>query len=292
MMKPPDYNADLRSGRVQISFPGRYDEKSLHRIRRARAKTSIRPKGRDALAFWKEAKVMLLVHGAWHGAWCWTPTIAALNSRGISAVAIDLPGHGSRRHLGPDIGLQDYSSAVVEAATRMSEPPILLGHSMGGMAISAAAEREPGAFRALIYLAGIIPGDGKSLSDLLMERRPMPGRIEDGEIHLERQTARQLFYADCTPVAADWALDQIQPQPLRPVAETMKLTGERFGRLRKDYVICGNDSAIAPSLQREMAQHANCKDIMWIDYGHSPFIAAPDLVAETLRNICLSPSSY
>jgi pimeloyl-ACP methyl ester carboxylesterase len=228
---------------------------------------------------------ILLVHGAWHGAWCWSAVLAELGARGVEAQAIDLPGHGSQRARGQSVRLDDYAGAVVAAAATMTRAPLLVGHSMGGMVISAAAEREPAAFQSLFYLAAFLPQSGQSLAELA--QRPGDGarglgHFENGEVRLEREAARGLFYHDCDPDLSDWALDRLQPQPVGPIADPVQLTPERYGRLERDYLVCANDRAINPTFQREMAGRANCRDIVEVHSGHSPFLACPARVADIL----------
>jgi len=225
---------------------------------------------------------ILLVHGAWHGAWCWSPVLTLLEARGVEAVAVDLPGHGARRSAAPGVRLADYAACVVEAAAGMTAPPLLVGHSMGGMVISAAAETDPAAFRALLYLAAFLPKSGQSLFELAAEQGERFGEVVDGEIHLDREEARRLFYEDCDPEQAAWALDRIQPQPMGPAGDPVALTAERFDRLARDYVVCARDRAIDPAFQRQMAARGACRTIVELDSGHSPFLACPSVLAQLL----------
>jgi len=218
---------------------------------------------------------ILLVHGAWHGAWCWGPVLADLESRRIEALAIDLPGHGARSATTDPIRLADYAAAVIEAGRSMSAPPVLVGHSMGGMVISAAAEGDPGAFKSLIYLAAFLPRTGEALATLAAQDGRVDGRLEGDKIVLESEEARRLFYQDCPSELVDWALSKIQPQPISPALDPLELTPERWGRLRRDYIVCSNDQAIRPEFQRSMAARANCESIIELECGHSPFLACP-----------------
>lgn len=225
---------------------------------------------------------VLLVHGAWHGAWCWAPVLDEFRSGGVEALAVDLPGHGSRRSFGSALRLDDYVSAVVQAAAKMSKPPLLVGHSMGGMVISAAAERDPSAFRSLTYLAAFLPGSGQALADLTAELGSGQGRVEGENVVLERDEAHRLFYQDCDASLAAWALDQLHPEPLAPAFDQVALTEERFGRLARDYVVCARDQAIDPGFQRRMAARGLCQTVVEFDCGHSPFLACASKLTDHL----------
>ena len=233
---------------------------------------------------------ILLIHGAWHGAWCWAPVVSELEAHGIEALAVDLPGHGARRDETDPIRLADYAAAVVEAGKSMSAPPVLLGHSMGGMVISAAAEMDPDAFKSLIYLAALLPSSGQSLMDLTLESGGVLGRPEGDAIVLDEAEARRLLYQDCPPDKADWALAQIQPQKLSPALDPLELSSSRWGRLRRDYIVCAQDQAISPDFQRLMARRANCDTVVELDCGHSPFLACPSELVGLLSH-CMALSA-
>ena len=83
----------------------------------------------------------VLVHGAFHGAWCWRKTVAELEKRGHQAQAIDLPGQGDDATPLPNVTLDSMAGRIVATLERSPGRAVLVGHSFGGMAISAAAER-------------------------------------------------------------------------------------------------------------------------------------------------------
>ena len=82
----------------------------------------------------------VLVHGAWHGAWCWDELAPLL---GGHVEAVDLPGHGADTTPVAGCTLDAYVARVVEALERAPEPAVLVGHSLGGITVAQAAERRP-----------------------------------------------------------------------------------------------------------------------------------------------------
>jgi pimeloyl-ACP methyl ester carboxylesterase len=84
-----------------------------------------------------------LVHGAFHGAWCWRKTVAELEKRGHQALAIDLPGQGDNTTPLSMVTLESMADRIVTTLDCSSGRAVLVGHSAGGMAISAAAEKAP-----------------------------------------------------------------------------------------------------------------------------------------------------
>ncbi len=95
---------------------------------------------------------VVLVHGSWHGAWCWRDLTPRLQALGHRVVTLGLPGHGDDQTPPHAVTLQSYADRVGAALDEFNEPALLVGHSMGGIAISQAAEQHPhgeGAARAV-----------------------------------------------------------------------------------------------------------------------------------------------
>ena len=111
----------------------------------------------------------LLIHGAFHGAWCWHKAIPELEQRGHHAQAIDLPGQGQDQTPLAKVTLDTMVDRIVAALADLPEPVVLVGHSLGGMAISAAAEKAPERIKTLVFLAAFLPRDGEAL--LAIEHR-------------------------------------------------------------------------------------------------------------------------
>lgn len=109
----------------------------------------------------------LLVHGAWHGAWCWERVLPRLTERGHTAQAITLAGVGERRaELDPSLGLEDHIRDVLDALEQLNAPTILVGHSYSGLVVRDAALRRPGKVSEVVLVEGWIGHPGSSLLDL------------------------------------------------------------------------------------------------------------------------------
>ncbi len=105
----------------------------------------------------------VLIHGAWHGAWCWDKVVPLLEKEGHKVEAPDLPGHGNDKTPIPEISLQAYADRVCEILDAQSEPVILVGHSMGGVVITQAAENRPEKIKKLVYLTAFLLQNGEFL---------------------------------------------------------------------------------------------------------------------------------
>lgn len=112
-------------------------------------------------------RTFVLVHGAWHGGWCWRRVADRLRAKGHYVVAPTLSGVGERSHLKPeDIDLTTQVDDVVgEIKWKDLDDVVLVGHSYGGMVITGVAEQLHDHIAAIVYLDAFVPGDGQSLAD-------------------------------------------------------------------------------------------------------------------------------
>ena len=107
--------------------------------------------------------IYLLIHGAWHGGWCWRKVAPLLESKGHRGIAPDLPGHGQDRTPLASVTLESYARRICEIARQQTEAVILAGHSMGGVAITQAGEYCAEKIQALVYVCAFLPRNGDSL---------------------------------------------------------------------------------------------------------------------------------
>lgn len=229
----------------------------------------------------------LLVHGSCHGAWCWRDAIPALEALGHQAQAIDLPGHGDDDTPVGDCTLPGCGAAVLAASTPET---IIVGHSWGGYPISAAAEVDPSAMRALVYLCAYVPRDGLSLVDMRKraERQPiLPAVVRDADgcsITIDPEQAPDLFYHDCAPEVVEWAVSQLGPQAILPQTTPIEIS-DRFASVERFYIRCAEDRTIPPEYQAEMVQDWPEDRVFQMNTSHSPFLSDPAGLAQILDTI-------
>lgn len=234
----------------------------------------------------------LLVHGSGHGAWCWRDVIPALTALGHDAEALDLPGSGDDPTPLEAVTLDAYAEAIL---ARLTRPTIVVGHSAGGFAIRAAAERDPAHIARLVYLCAYLPRPGASLVDMRREAAEQP---LDGA--LERSPDRRAFrftdaaltenlYGDCPPGTVDYARPRLRWQAIAPQATAVTFTG-KGNAAPASYILCENDRTIPPAHQRAMAEAGGIApaDLHLFPTGHSPFFAAPEALARLLDKIALA----
>lgn len=232
---------------------------------------------------------ILLIHGSAHGAWCWRDVLPLLAAAGHDARALDLPSHGADRTPPGEVTLESCADAIIAA---MEGPTVLVGHSMGGFPITAAAERAPGKVAALVYVCAYVPVAGMTMADM---RRAGPRQLLTDAIQVapDRVTmtidpakAAAKFYHDCPQDIADYAVPRLCPQPIAPLEEPIASTA-RAEALPRHYVICEDDRTIPPEYQETMS--AGIADVRRLPCGHSPFFAMPDRLAAILNSIAGKP---
>lgn len=234
-----------------------------------------------------EGHTFVLVHGAWMGAWSWQSVAPLLEAAGHEVRVVELPAHGDDATDPHTVTLDGYRDAVLAAVLDAGEPVVLVGHSMGGMVISAAAEAEPDGIEALVYVAGYLPADGQSLLDLsftdagsiLGEHLVDHG---DGTASIEAEAIGEVFCADCT--GADVALlqDHHRPEAFAPLATPVALTDAAFGSVPRYYVHTAQDVAVSPVLQAQMVTASPVAAEATVDTAHAPMLSDPASLAAAI----------
>jgi len=241
----------------------------------------------------------LLVHGAWHDERCWDLLVPELSAHGHAVHTLTLPGHWDRPLSPFRVSLKRYAKAVCEAAGQINEPLTLVGHSMGGMVISRAAEMQPDLFEHMIYLTAYVPPLNKwtqicrltfSDKETQLWSALRLDWLRFSSTILPDQAAH-LFYHDCTPRLADEAIGRLCQQPGLPMVEFMRATGERVGAIPKTYIECRKDRVISPDLQRQMQTHMHFEHVLSLDASHSPFLSQPTCLADAMHRAVTRPKA-
>jgi pimeloyl-ACP methyl ester carboxylesterase len=229
----------------------------------------------------------LLIHGSCHGAWCWRDVLPFLNTGGHSARAIDLPSHGADRTPIDAVTLDSYADAILAA---IDEPVVLVGHSMAGYPISAAAERAPEKIAKLIYVCAYAPVNGLSLADMRRAgpRQPLLDAIVTAPDRLsftiDPAKVEEKFYHDCPEGTVTFAQANLCPQAILPQATPIRLS-DRYASVEKHYILCEDDQTIPPEYQATMTSGWPAGTVTTMATSHSPFFATPAILAERLIRI-------
>lgn len=224
-----------------------------------------------------------LVHGAWHGAWCWDLLAPELEALGHRAVAADLPCEDW------DAGLDDNADLVAAALADSDGEVVLVGHSLGGLTIPLVTTRRPVA--RLVFLCALLPEPGRSLDETMRGDRPKPGRgwsgppvvHDDGSASWEPEAAVAAFYHDCPDDAARWAASKLRRQVWTTTRQPSPL--ERWPEVASSYILCIDDKPIAADWARRTARERLGVEAIELPGGHSPMLARPGELAEVLAGL-------
>ena len=237
---------------------------------------------------------IILVHGAWSRGSTWDSVKANLRKLGYDVFAPDLPGHGDDKTPPEDVGLDDYAKPIADLLNRVG-PALLVGHSMGGMVISAAAELAPEKASKLVYVTAFLPKDGQSLLDLIRRQDSpgirdaiLPGNVA-GITLLDPDKAMNVLCQDATQPQRMLASAGLGPQPNRGQTDRIHLTPERFDRIPKAYIHCDRDLTILPELQHAMVAESGCDEKFNLDCGHLPQLTRPDELANLITRLGGAP---
>ena len=238
----------------------------------------------------------VLIHGGFHGAWCWGHMIEELEALGHEAIAIDLPGHGRRRD--ERSTLADRRDAILAV---MRAGDVLVGHSGGGYDISLAADRAPERVGHLVYLAAGLPKEGRTILEVIggaaaasdgdvprvtrlttstlsaMVRPNAQGRLEC----VDADAVRAYFYHDCDAATAAWAIAQLTPAPVEFLLETVSIPTFWKADLPRSYIQCLQDQGGMREQGPVFAERLGVVPLT-IDSSHSPFLSQPRPLAELL----------
>jgi pimeloyl-ACP methyl ester carboxylesterase len=170
----------------------------------------------------------VLVHGAWHGGWCWRRVADRLTAKGHYVVAPTLSGVGERSHLPPDsINLTTHINDVIgEIKWKDLSGIVLVGHSYAGMVITGVAEQLQKRIAAIVYLDAFMPADGQSLYDLTHT----PAQTE------KAIPPRPAAYFNVNAADSAWVDSKLTPHPTQCFTEKLKVTGAYQAIPKKVYI--------------------------------------------------------
>jgi pimeloyl-ACP methyl ester carboxylesterase len=223
---------------------------------------------------------VVLVHGLWHGGWVWDGVRARLDAAGILSAAVELPC----------TSLADDIAATVDVLDGFGHPAVLVGHSYGGAVITGAGAH-PRVVH-LLYLAALQLAEGESASRTLPERDFAPTKLadafqfsEDGQlISLDPAQAPSFMYPDAPADVVAAAVARLRPAHRAVFRGVPDVIGWRA--TPSTYVVCADDTAVNPDLERAMAERATFRH-EWPG-GHSPATTRPDEVAKLIVSLTAS----
>jgi pimeloyl-ACP methyl ester carboxylesterase len=224
-----------------------------------------------------------LVHGSYHGAWCWDRLRPELEGLGHRVIMMDLPISV------PGLGAADYAQTVIDALEG-SDAPAVVGHSMAGIVIPLVAARRP--VHRLVFLAAFLPKPGQSLNGR-RSTEPLDGTappttaewtdMGDGVWMVGRTTATEIFFQDASPAIAEWATARLRPQSYHVMDEVTPLVS--WPEVESRAIVCADDRALNPDWFRAAARAELGAEAAEIAGGHSPFLTRPTELARMIDSM-------
>ncbi len=191
----------------------------------------------------------------------------------------------------PQVTLEAYTQEVCKILDAQQEPVILVGHSLGGLTITQAAEYKPDKIKTLVYLTAFLLQNGQSRisvrdqdPDSLAPRNTIYSEDKTYMV-FRKEAVKEVFYADCSDEDIARAKSLLCPQALAPLTVPLHLTEENFGRVPRIFIECLNDKAISPSMQKKMYTATPCQKVLSLNTSHSPFLSTPEALTTHLASI-------
>jgi pimeloyl-ACP methyl ester carboxylesterase len=232
----------------------------------------------------------VLVHGAWHGGWCWGKVAERLRAAGHRVFTPTMTGLGDRAHrIAPDVGLATYVEDVV-ATIDMEDLSdiVLVGHSFGSAVIGGVADARSDRIRRLVFLDSFVVQSGQSPFDqlppeMVETRRAVaiktPGLY--GETLVMPAPAPSVFGVIDAKDAA-WVASRLRPHPIKSYEDTLELKRPLGAGLRKTYIACTHPNYRANAAARRWVQAQPDWTYFELATGHDAMILAPDALTEML----------
>lgn len=233
----------------------------------------------------------VLVHGAWQAPYVWDEVKTNLIKNGNQVIVVELPGHGTDKTPPQNLSINAYRDKVIDALSKVDGKVILVGHSMGGMVVTAVAESAPSKISKLVYVGAFLPKSGQSIGEIAMTDPNSllgPSLIESADhltLDVKSEDLTNLFITDGDKAIKQKVIDNHHSEPAIPFSNQVTLTDQNFGNVEKVYIKTLQDKVISPKLQDQMIASAGIKTVFEVNTSHSPFLSQPKSVSDLLIKI-------
>ncbi|HUC18122.1 MAG TPA: alpha/beta fold hydrolase [Acetobacteraceae bacterium] len=234
-------------------------------------------------------RTFVLLHGAFHGGWCWARVAKVLHAEGHRVFTPTQTGLGERRHLlSPAITLETFVADLVNVLTFEDlEDVVLVGHSFAGSVIAGAADRMPERIRHLIYLDAAILENGEAPFDLL------PQAVVAERVRLAQESSNGLTIPSPPPSAfgvpegpdAAWLAPRLTPHPLATFTDRLRLANPNGNDLPRTYICCTGPIYAPLEVARQRVRNKPGWNWREIATGHDAMVTEPALLARMLCEI-------
>lgn len=230
--------------------------------------------------------IFVLVHGAWHGGWCWSRVVRELRAQGQEAFAPTLTGLGERTHLlhreiDLDLHIQDICGVLQYEGL---QSVTLVGHSYGGMVITAVASQLPHRVRQLVYVDAFVPDDDQCLFDLVpvARREALRERAQAWGEGWKVPPPPVDRLGITTGPDRQWVEAKLAAQPLRTFEQPVKVDPEQLQGLPRAYLYCLNGMVDVFGRFADVARASRGWRYWELKAGHDVMIVDPEALATIL----------
>ena len=235
----------------------------------------------------------VMIHGAFHGGWCFDPVSKILTARGHAVSAPTLPGMGGDEAALRAATLDAWAEFTVRQCLDLRAenggPLVLAGHSRGGLVISAAAEREPAIADRLVYICALLVPEAERLGELQAIMPQHPELAQAGTMvgngagmTIDPDVGRR-YFGQNVPEKYETEARRLLAEPVAPLATPLMVTKARWGSVARTYIECLQDRTMPIENQRAMVTLAPGTEVVTLDSDHSPFYTMPEQLADTLE---------
>ncbi|MGA7873238.1 MAG: alpha/beta hydrolase [Candidatus Binatus sp.] len=240
------------------------------------------------------AETFVLVHGAWHGGWCWAAVINQLEKLGDTAYAVDLPGHGMNRADRSKVTLDSYVNSVVEFIERHDlKSVVLAGHSLGGLTIPGVAATIPSRMKRVVWVTALVPLDGQSIVDpATSPLAAAADTVADRSIAIEMMGKEFLdgLTNDMATAVKEYVLSALGPQPIAPLLGPVAMAPYFATGIPSSYVVCEDDQtpvAGAPNWHPHFSSRLRNPTLKFVKSGHEVMFTHPVECALALHELAV-----
>jgi pimeloyl-ACP methyl ester carboxylesterase len=233
----------------------------------------------------------VLVHGAWHGGWCWHKIVARLEAKGHTVLTPDMVGHGLDRTPPEETTLKSLADSIAVVVEAQEEKVVLVGHSFGGTVVGEVAERCPEKIRTLVYLAAFVPPNGKGTSEVSRDdseallTKHLIVAPDRRSVRVDPKGLSESLYAQCSDEDLALARVLLVAEGSAALLTPSSISPERWGSIPHVYIECLRDKAIGIAKQRELVKTLIRPKLYSFDTDHSPFFSVPDALTACLTGL-------
>lgn len=225
----------------------------------------------------KRYPTYIFVHGAWADESAWSGIRTSLAEH-ANVVTVNLPAHGIDPMAGTDVNLNDYVKTVTKAIDAAPGKVILVGHSMAGVIVSAAADQRADKVEKVVYVAAYLPKSGQSIAainDDFFGKKPIPifeYSANGALVSIRKDAIADVVCADCPASIKEMLVKYHRAEPTKGFTEPTSLSAG-FARVPKYYIFTENDHAIPLALQQKMVKaDGTVRKTASMKTSHLPFV--------------------